>query len=101
LLYEEEQTAEMQDRPALRGRRKKNSENNLHFMGPPLSLHSQVLKTQAEVAQLVEHHLAKVGVAGSNLVFRSLDSIPLTQDGIFVCGCLIIFMQQMPWWRNR
>lgn len=25
----------------------------------------------AEVAQLVEHHLAKVRVAGSNLVFRS------------------------------
>ena len=27
--------------------------------------------TNAEVAQLVEHNLAKVGVAGSNLVFRS------------------------------
>ncbi len=27
--------------------------------------------TQAEVAQLVEHNLAKVRVAGSNLVFRS------------------------------
>ncbi len=31
----------------------------------------KVLKTYAEVAQLVEHHLAKVRVAGSNLVFRS------------------------------
>ena len=29
------------------------------------------LKTNAEVAQLVEHHLAKVRVAGSSLVFRS------------------------------
>ena len=29
----------------------------------------------AEVAQLVEHNLAKVGVAGSNLVFRSKSSI--------------------------
>jgi hypothetical protein len=28
----------------------------------------------AEVAQLVEHNLAKVGVAGSNLVFRSKKS---------------------------
>lgn len=28
----------------------------------------------AEVAQLVEHHLAKVRVAGSNLVFRSFFS---------------------------
>ncbi len=30
------------------------------------------LKTYAKVAQLVEHDLAKVGVAGSNPVFRSL-----------------------------
>ena len=31
-------------------------------------------KTQtAEIAQLVEHDLAKVGVAGSSPVFRSLD----------------------------
>ncbi len=29
----------------------------------------------AEVAQLVEHHLAKVGVAGSSLVFRSLKGV--------------------------
>lgn len=28
----------------------------------------------AKVAQLVEHDLAKVGVASSNLVFRSLDA---------------------------
>ena len=31
---------------------------------PPIS--------QAEVAQLVEHNLAKVGVASSSLVFRSI-----------------------------
>ena len=29
------------------------------------------LSKQAKVAQLVEHHLAKVDVAGSNPVFRS------------------------------
>ncbi len=29
------------------------------------------LKLNAKVAQLVEHDLAKVGVASSNLVFRS------------------------------
>ena len=29
-------------------------------------------KTSAEIAQLVEHNLAKVGVASSSLVFRSL-----------------------------
>ena len=28
-------------------------------------------KSQAEIAQLVEHDLAKVGVASSSLVFRS------------------------------
>ncbi len=37
----------------------------------------------AEVAQLVEHNLAKVGVAGSNLVFRSL-FIPLRRDFFLV-----------------
>ena len=29
------------------------------------------MKKQAEIAQLVEHDLAKVGVASSSLVFRS------------------------------
>ena len=29
-------------------------------------------ETHAEIAQLVEHNLAKVGVASSSLVFRSL-----------------------------
>ena len=49
-----------------------------------------VLTHNAEVAQLVEHNLAKVGVAGSNLVFRSQNSI---FDGIFSLGqnllCLV------------
>ena len=36
-----------------------------------LILKVEVLKT-AEIAQLVEHNLAKVGVASSSLVFRSL-----------------------------
>ena len=33
---------------------------------------SQVYVVNAEIAQLVEHNLAKVGVASSSLVFRSL-----------------------------
>ena len=37
-----------------------------------LSLHP--LKQNAEIAQLVEHNLAKVRVASSSLVFRSLSS---------------------------
>ena len=35
---------------------------------------AQGVKTNAEVAQLVEHDLAKVGVASSSLVFRSKKS---------------------------
>ena len=35
----------------------------------------------AEIAQLVEHDLAKVGVASSSLVFRS--SVSLTSVGLF------------------
>ena len=31
----------------------------------------QVYEVNAEIAQLVEHNLAKVGVASSSLVFRS------------------------------
>ena len=37
------------------------------FESPPLHL-------TAEIAQLVEHNLAKVGVASSSLVFRSLSN---------------------------
>ena len=40
-------------------------------------------KNNAKVAQLVERNLAKVEVAGSNLVFRSFEFHPPTVDGIF------------------
>ena len=36
----------------------------------------------AKVAHLVEHDLAKVGVAGSSPVFRSKE-VPSDKDGIF------------------
>ena len=39
-------------------------------------------KRQAEIAQLVEHDLAKVGVASSSLVFRSTRS--RVKSGFFV-----------------
>ncbi len=42
-----------------------------------------MLKLQAKVAQLVEHNLAKVGVASSNLVFRS--SHPIHANRLFNC----------------
>ena len=40
-------------------------------MNRPYLCRPKVLNKYAEVAQLVEHDLAKVGVAGSSLVFRS------------------------------
>ena len=39
---------------------------------------SPTLIFYAEVAQLVEHNLAKVGVASSSLVFRSICSVRIT-----------------------
>ena len=41
------------------------------FESPPLH-HSFLKFVDAEIAQLVEHNLAKVGVAGPSPVFRSL-----------------------------
>ena len=38
---------------------------------PPGVLKRKRIKAYAEIAQLVEHDLAKVGVASSSLVFRS------------------------------
>ena len=40
-------------------------------MGVRVSFSSQQIKVYAEIAQLVEHNLAKVRVASSSLVFRS------------------------------
>ena len=40
--------------------------------------------TDAEIAQLVEHNLAKVGVASSSLVFRSMQIHPGQTAGIFL-----------------
>ena len=62
------------------------------------SLFLQLFITYAEVAQLVEHHLAKVRVAGSNLVFRSKTDLlrsvffilytkKATQMSCFFCWC--------------
>ena len=39
------------------------------FESPPLHIYYYIFI--AEIAQLVEHNLAKVGVASSSLVFRS------------------------------
>ena len=43
----------------------------MHFCLYLHSANAKVFVNNAKVAQLVEHDLAKVGVASSNLVFRS------------------------------
>ena len=50
------------------------------FESPPL--HVFFLKN-AEIAQLVEHNLAKVGVAGPSPVFRSFRKTTLSNEFIF------------------
>ena len=47
----------------------------------------------ADVAQLVEHDLAKVGVAGSSLVIRSKKCLPPWRHFLFPAG--------LPGWWNR
>ncbi len=44
---------------------------------------SRIPPHQAGIAQLVEHNLAKVGVASSNLVSRSRISITPRPGGVF------------------
>ena len=57
------------------------------FESPPLHL-------PAEIAQLVEHNLAKVGVASSSLVFRSIE-ISMTYMQISCCtGGIEFFLFQ-------
>ena len=66
--------------PRARGCKKnaKKMQKVLQIRNFAISLHSQLGRTpgckvqnNAEIAQLVEHNLAKVGVASSSLVFRS------------------------------
>ena len=44
---------------------------NLRTFAIPNGENAEFSKKNAEIAQLVEHNLAKVGVASSSLVFRS------------------------------
>ncbi len=45
---------------------------------------------QAEIAQLVEHNLAKVGVASSSLVFRSTEKNPIKSDFFLGTWALVV-----------
>src|SRR5579863_4820538 len=51
-------------------------------------------KVRADVAQLVEHHLAKVRVAGSNPVVRSEGLVRLC--GAALCGGVAEWLRQGP-----
>jgi hypothetical protein len=55
----------------------------------------KVLIIQAKVAHLVEHDLAKVGVAGSSPVFRS-KLIPIRRDFFSTVG--IADFVTLGWW---
>ena len=51
---------------------------------------------RADVAQLVEHNLAKVGVAGSNPVVRSIETskpLQLPARASFISGTITLFQE--------
>ena len=58
-------------------------------------------REQAEIAQLVEHDLAKVGVASSSLVFRST-SLQEFLEAFFCCGFSydIVIISMTKSWEN-
>ena len=59
-----------------------------HVSGACVERHagsSPVLGTNAEIAQLVEHNLAKVRVASSSLVFRSAERLDAKIQPLFLC----------------
>jgi hypothetical protein len=61
-------------------------ESDFAQFGNYLDLHSQF----ARIAQLVEHDLAKVGVAGSNPVSRSLSNRNPPLGRIFCIGARVV-----------
>ena len=67
-------------------------------------MHSQNEKssfTNAKIAQLVEHDLAKVGVAGSSPVFRSLKPEIFRLFYLFEIGFILIFTEHfLKYYRN-
>ena len=69
------------------------------FESPPL--HVIDVSNDAAIAQLVEHNLAKVGVASSSLVFRSQNRstvVPFVRKGYFERNKLLYI--QITNWRG-
>ena len=56
----------------------------------------QNLKNFAEIAQLVEHDLAKVGVASSSLVFRSREVIRNGDLFSYISMCCSALVTALP-----
>ena len=65
-------------------------QKNLESRNICVTLQSRMTNTgNAEIAQLVEHNLAKVGVASSSLVCRSSLFMRERQNNILLLFCLI------------
>ena len=73
----------------------KASAENLFYAEPPPNL-AQNLKNFAEIAQLVEHNLAKVGVASSSLVFRSREVIRNGDLFSYISMCCSALVTALP-----
>ena len=73
----------------------KASAENLFYAEPPPNL-AQNLKNFAEIAQLVEHNLAKVGVASSSLVFRSREVIRNGDLFLYISMCCSALVTALP-----
>ena len=73
----------------------KASAENLFYAEPPPNL-AQNLKNFAEIAQLVEHDLAKVGVASSSLVFRSREVIRNGDLFSYISMCCSALVTALP-----
>ena len=68
----------------------------------PVNVQQQFLK-YAEVAHLVEHDLAKVGVAGSSPVFRSAILLPFRRRIFYLPSEAPFYRDEgawPPWWWN-
>ena len=69
-----------------------SEEKSLHLCNPKREQRVSMRRflINAEIAQLVEHNLAKVRVASSSLVFRSKREIVILVVSLFLCPVLAL-----------
>ena len=83
--FKDAQMVELVDTQDLKSCSRKRSAGSIPALSTkPDAWLYQAFFTKAKVAQLVEHDLAKVGVASSNLVFRSKTQRSSGNGGAFV-----------------